>query len=347
MAHRQRTIDLRSDTVTLPTGAMREAMRRAEVGDDVFGEDPTVNRLQELAARKLEKEAALFVASGTMGNLVALMAHTSRGDEMILEETSHIYNYEVAGMAALGGLLARPLKGTYGILDPEDVRSAIRSPNIHHPRSGLICLESTHNRGGGTFYPLETLRAIGDVAREAGLPVHLDGARIFNAAVASGVPAAQFAAHADSVAFCLSKGLSAPVGSLLVGSAHFIERARRFRKMVGGGMRQAGILAAAGIVALETMVERLKDDHENARLLAEGLAQLPGIEIDLKRVQTNIVIFDVHSPKISAPRLVQELDGEGIKLHLIAQDSIRAVTHRDIDREDILLALQAIGRRLA
>ncbi len=346
MAHRRKVIDLRSDTVTLPTEAMREAMRRAEVGDDVFGEDPTVNRLQELAARKLQKEAALFVASGTMGNLVGVLSHTSRGDEVILEETSHIYNYEVAGMAALGGLQARPLRGTYGILDPEDVRKAIRSPNIHHPRTGLICLESTHNRGGGTFYPLGTLKAIADVAREAGIPVHLDGARLFNAAVASGVPAAEFAAHADSVTFCLSKGLSAPVGSLLVGSADFIERARRFRKMLGGGMRQAGVLAAAGIVALETMVERLKLDHENARLLAEGLAELPGIEIDLKRVQTNIVIFDVHAPRISAPRLVQELEGEGIKLHLIAQDSIRAVTHKDIDREDILLTLQAIRKRL-
>jgi len=347
MAHRRKVIDLRSDTVTLPTEAMREAMRRAEVGDDVFGEDPTVNRLQELAAKKLQKEAALFVASGTMGNLVGVLSHTSRGDEVILEEASHIYNYEVAGMAALGGLQARPLKGTYGILDPEDVRKAIRSPNIHHPRTGLICLESTHNRGGGTFYPLGTLKAIADVAREAGIPVHLDGARLFNAAVASGVPAAEFAASADSVTFCLSKGLSAPVGSLLVGSAAFIERARRFRKMLGGGMRQAGVLAAAGIVALETMVERLKLDHENARLLAEGLAELPGIEIDLKRVQTNIVIFDVHAAKISAPRLVQELEGEGIRLHLIAQDSIRAVTHKDVDREDILLTLQAIRKRLA
>ncbi|MBI3990254.1 MAG: low-specificity L-threonine aldolase [candidate division NC10 bacterium] len=347
MADRRKVIDLRSDTVTLPTEAMREAMKSAELGDDVFEEDPTVNRLQELAARRLGKEAALFVTSGTMGNLVGLLTHTSRGDEIILEETSHIYNYEVAGMAALGGLLARPLKGTYGILDPEDVRRAIRSPNIHHPKTQLICLESTHNRGGGTFYPPETLKAIADVAREAGIPMHLDGARIFNAAVAAGVPAAEFAACADSVTFCLSKGLSAPVGSLLVGRASFIERARRFRKMVGGGMRQAGVLAAAGIVALETMVERLTVDHENARLLAEGLARLPGIEIDLKRVQTNIVIFDVRSPKTSAPRLVQELDGEGIKLHLIAQDSIRAVAHKDLDREDILLALQAIEKRLA
>lgn len=347
MEERQKVIDLRSDTVTLPTEEMLEAMKNATLGDDVYEEDPTVNHLEALAARRLGKEAALFVASGTMGNLVALMTHTSRGDEVILEETSHIYNYEVAGMAALGGLLAKPLKGTYGILDPEEVRDAIRPPNIHHPRTGLISVESTHNRGGGTIYPLEVLEAIGTVAKEAGIPVHLDGARIFNASVATGVPAAEFARHADSVMFCLSKGLAAPVGSLLVGSSAFIQRARRIRKMVGGGMRQVGVLAAAGIVALEKMVDRLRVDHENARLLAEGLAESPGIEIDLKQVQTNIVIFAVRSPNPPAVRLVQALAREGIKAHPISEDSIRMVTHKDVDREDILRTLEVMRRRLA
>lgn len=338
----KRVIDLRSDTLTQPTEEMREAMRNAVVGDDVWGEDPTVKRLEEMAAERLGKEAALFVASGTMGNQVALMTHCSRGDEVIMEEGCHIYNYEVAAASVISGLQARPLKGNYGILDPGDVKRAIRPPDIHHPRTGLICLENSHNRAGGTVYPLEVTREIGRIAREAGLPIHLDGARIFNAAIALVLEARELAQDADSVMFCLSKGLAAPVGSLLLGNRDFIYRARRNRKMLGGGMRQVGILAAAGIVALEKMVDRLSEDNANARALAEGIAHIPGIHLDLQAVQTNIVIFFVQSPKMSAPSLVKELASEGIKVHLISANSIRMVTHKDVDREDVERTIEAI-----
>ena len=297
-------VDLRSDTVTRPTQQMRRAMAEAEVGDDVFGEDPTVNRLEAVAAERLGKEAGLFVTSGTMGNQVCLMAHTQRGDEIILDENSHIFNYEVAALAVLSAVQARTLHGRHGILDPEDVSQAIRPPNVHHPKDTLVCVESTHNRGGGTVYPLETLRAIRRITTERGLAVHLDGARVFNACVASGTPVREVAAQADSVTFCLSKGLAAPVGSVVTGTRAFIDRARRARKMLGGGMRQAGILAAAGIVALETMVDRLREDHENARVLADGLARLPGIQIDLNLVQTNIVIFSVNRKDLDAASLI-------------------------------------------
>lgn len=340
-------IDFRSDTVTVPTAEMRQAMATAEVGDDVYGEDPTVNRLEALAAARLGKEAGLFVTSGTMGNQVCLMTHTQRGDEVILEEGCHIYNYEVAGLAALSSLLARPLRGTYGILDPFQVKEAIRPPNVYHPRTALICVESTHNRGGGTYYPLDTLAEIGRMAKEAGLPLHLDGARVFNASVASGVPAAEFARHADSVSFCLSKGLGAPVGSVVVGGRAFIERARRIRKLLGGGMRQAGIIAAAGIVALEKMIDRLGDDHGNARVLAEGLAEIPAVEIDLKRVQTNIVIFNVRSPRGDAAWLAGETLGRGVRIHAISPTSVRMVIHKDVSREDCLTALRVIREALA
>ena len=335
-------VDLRSDTVTKPTQEMRRAMAEAEVGDDVFGEDPTVNRLEALAAERLGKEAGLFVASGTMGNQVCLMAHTQRGDEIILDENSHIFNYEVAALAVLSAVQPRTLHGRDGILDPADVRQAIRPPNIHHPRSTLICVESTHNRGGGSIYPLDVLREIRRIATEHGLAVHLDGARVFNACVASGTPVREVAAQADSVTFCLSKGLAAPVGSVVTGTRTFIDRARRARKMLGGGMRQAGILAAAGIVALETMVDRLREDHENARLLAEGLAALPGVQIDPARVQTNIVIFDVRRKDLDAPGLIQKLADQGIKALPVSQDRIRMVTHKDVDRAGIQRTLGAL-----
>ena len=334
-------IDLRSDTVTVPTEAMRAAMAAAEVGDDVYGEDPTVNRLEAAAAARFGKEAGLFVPSGTMGNQAALLAHTGRGDEVILEEGSHIVNYEVAGMAVMGALMPRTLRGRHGILDPEQVRAAIRPPNIHTPRTALIAVESTHNRGGGTYYPLDVLAEIGRIAREHRIPVHLDGARIFNASVASGVPVADFAAHAESVQFCFSKALAAPVGSMVVGSQPFIQRARKYRKMLGGGMRQAGILAAAALVALETMVDRLAEDHAHARLLAEGLAELPGVEIDLKRVQTNIVIFAVRSPRADAAAFARGMAGNNVLVHQISPDSIRLVTHKDVSRDDIPAALAA------
>ncbi len=340
-------IDLRSDTVTMPTEAMRAAMAAAEVGDDVYGEDPTVNRLEAIAAARLDKEAGLFVPSGTMGNLTALLAHTARGDEVILEEGSHIFNYEVAGLAVVGALMPRTLRGLYGILDPEQVRAAIHPPNVHTPRTALIAVESTHNRGGGTYYPQDVLAEIGRLGREHGIPVHLDGARIFNASVASGVPVKDYAAHADTVQFCFSKGLAAPVGSMLVGTQPLIDRARKYRKMLGGGMRQAGILAAAALVALETMVDRLAEDHANAHALAEGLAEIPGIEIDLKRVQTNIVIFAVRSPRVDAAAFVRGLAGRGVLAHQISPDSIRLVTHKDVSREDITAALSAARAVLA
>ena len=335
-------VDLRSDTVTTPTPDMRRAMAEAEVGDDVFMEDPTVARLEALAAERLGKEAALFVTSGTQGNQVCLMAHTQRGDEIILDENCHIFNYEVAALAVLSAVQARGLRGRHGILDPAEVRDAIRPPNIHHPRNTLVCLESTHNRGGGTIYPLETLREIRRIATERGLAVHLDGARLFNACVASGIPVKAIAAQADSVTFCLSKGLGAPVGSVVTGSRAFIDKARRARKMLGGGMRQAGVIAAAGIVALETMVDRLREDHENARVLAEGLATLPGIEIDLGLVQTNIVIFTVACTDIDAAGLVLKLAGHGVKAFSVGPSRIRMVTHKDVDRAGILRTLEVL-----
>ena len=335
-------VDLRSDTVTKPTPEMRRAMAEAEVGDDVFMEDPTVARLEALAAERLGMEAALFVTSGTQGNQVSLMAHTQRGDEIILDENCHIFNYEVAALAVLSAVQARGLRGSRGILDPAEVRGAIRPPNIHYPRNSLICLESTHNRGGGAIYPLDTLREIRQIATEHGLAVHLDGARLFNACVAAGVSAKEVAAQADSVTFCLSKGLAAPVGSVVTGNRDFIDKARRARKMLGGGMRQAGVIAAAGIVALETMVERLRDDHENARVLAEGLAELSGITIDLRSVQTNIVIFDMARKDLDAAGLVLKLAGQGVKCFSVSANRIRMVTHKDVDRSGILYALDAL-----
>jgi threonine aldolase len=338
----ERVVDLRSDTVTKPTPEMRRAMAEAEVGDDVFGEDPTVQRLEALAAERLGKEAGLFVTSGTMGNQVSLMAQTQRGDEVILDENSHIFNYEVAALAILSAVQPRTLCGHHGILDPDDVRRAIRPPNIHHPKDTVVCVESTHNRGGGTIYPLETLQEIRRIAAERGLAVHLDGARLFNACVATGVPVHEAAAQADSVTFCLSKGLAAPVGSVVVGTRAFIDRARRARKMLGGGMRQAGILAAAGIVALEKMVNRLREDHENARVLAEGVAKLPGIHIDPSLAQTNIVIFDVRRKDVDASGLIVKLGEQGIKALAIGPDRIRMVTHKDVDRAGIQRTLEVL-----
>jgi threonine aldolase len=340
----ERFIDLRSDTVTTPTEAMREAMRGAAVGDDVYGEDPTVRHLEVLAAERLGKEAALFVPSGTMGNQVALLAHAARGEEVILEENCHIYSFEVGGPAFLGGILTRTLRGMHGILDPQEIRKAIRPESLHSPRTALICLESPTNRGGGTIYPPPLLQEICELAHGAGVAVHLDGARIFNAAIAMGVPATTFARWADSVMCCLSKSLAAPVGSLLAGRHAFIERARRFRKLLGGGMRQAGVIAAAGIVALETMVDRLGEDHDNARLLAEGLGGIEGIEIDLKRVQTNIVIFAVRHPTITASTLSRRLREERVLVHQISAESIRCLTHKDVSRADVERALAMIRK---
>ena len=333
-------VDLRSDTLTLPTPEMREAMARAEVGDDVWGEDPTVKRLEALSAERLGKDAGLFVASGTMGNLVSVVSHTRAGQEVVLDLDSHIFNYEVAGSAVIGNVQMRPVKTTRGFLTPDQVREALRPANIHIPPTGLVCVENTHNRHGGTCCTPEEIAAVAAVAHAADVPVHLDGARLFNAAVALKRDARDFARHADSVTFCLSKGLGAPVGSVVCGRPDFITKARRLRKMLGGGMRQAGVIAAAGIVALERMVDRLAEDHTNARTLAEGLARLPGISIDLAKVQTNIVILRLARPG-GAESLVQACLARKVKIHAIGPNAIRCVTHKDVDAEDVTRALDA------
>jgi len=333
-------VDLRSDTLTLPTPAMREAMARAEVGDDVWQEDPTVRSLEELAARRSGKEAALFVSSGTQGNLVSVLTQTRPGQEIILDADSHIFNYEVAGAAVFGGVQTLPLKTERGFLTPEQVREHVRPSNVHIPVTGLVCLENTHNRHGGTCCTPEEIEAVAAAAHGAGVPVHLDGARIFNAAVALKRPAVDFARPVDSMTFCLSKGLGAPVGSLVCGSRDFVTRARRVRKMLGGGMRQVGVLAAAGLVALDSMVDRLAEDHANARRLAEGVVRLPGVRLDLSNVQTNIVIFHVGRPG-GAAELVSGALARKVKIHQIGPASIRCVTHKDVDAEDVERAVEA------
>ena len=333
-------VDLRSDTLTQPTPLMRDAMAHAEVGDDVWEEDPTVQRLEAAAAARLGKEAALFVTSGTQGNLVAVLAQTRPGQEILLDEDSHVFNYEGAGAALIGGVQTRPLRTERGFLAPEQVRAALRPSNIHIPPTGLVCLENTHNRHGGTCCTPEEIEAVAAVARDAGVAVHLDGARLFNAAVALGRPAADFARPVDSVTFCLSKGLGAPVGSLLCGAASFIQRARRIRKMLGGGMRQVGILAAAGLVALDTMVDRLAEDHANAAGWPRAVARLPGLRVALATVQTNIVIFRVGAAR-RGRRAQSGCLARKVKIHQIGPDAIRCVTHKDVDAEDIDRALDA------
>jgi len=339
-------IDLRSDTVTLPTPAMREAMARAEVGDDVMGEDPTVNRLEEMAAARVQKDAALFVASGTMANLVALLTHCNRGDEVIVGDKAHTFINEVGGMAALGGIHPRTLPNQPdGTLALDDIKNAIRGDNVHWPRTKLIALENTHNACNGSPLSPAYHKAVYDLAHARNIRVHTDGARIFNAAVALGVPVHQLTQSTDTISFCLSKGLSAPVGSLVCGTRDFIAEARRQRKMVGGGMRQAGIIAAAGIVALETMVDRLAEDHANAKRLAEGLADIPGIELDPGRVQTNIVFFDL-SNRVTARQLADRVARDGVLIGVNAERRIRVVTHYGIERDDIDTGLRVINRAM-
>jgi threonine aldolase len=336
-------IDLRSDTVTRPTPEMREAMARAEVGDDVFIEDPTVNRLQEMAAAMLGKEAALFVPSGTMGNEICIRLHTRPGQEVICEERSHVLNAEMAGMAALNGVLARSVRGENGLLDWPTIKAAIRlSPAYYLARTGLISLENSHNFAGGSVMSVERMEEICDRAHEAGLPVHLDGARIFNAATALGRDAAEMARPFDSVMFCLSKGLGAPVGSLIAGSREFIERARAVRKLFGGGMRQVGVLAAAGVVALEKMTKRLAEDHANAQLLARGIAGIPGLKIDPEQAHTNIVIFDVSDSGLSIDEWLARLKARGVLAISISSTELRMVTHHDVSRTDCETALSAV-----
>jgi len=341
MSNRKK-IDLRSDTVTLPTEEMRHAMNNAKVGDDVYQEDPTVNRLEELAVKKLGKEAALFVPSGTMGNLIAVLTHCQRGDEVILEMDSHIYYYEVGGMSAVAGVIPRLIIGDKGIPALQDIKKALRGENLHYPKTTLICLENTHNRAGGTIFPPKVTEEICQLAHQRNIQVHLDGARIFNAAIALNIEPALLTKNVDSVMFCLSKGLSAPVGSILTGSKEFIKRARKNRKMLGGGMRQAGILAAAGIISLEKMVDRLKEDHKNARILGEGLTDIAGIKVDLETVQTNMVYFDLQESSMDTFQFLTKL----AEYHILGSPrpptKVRLVTHYGISEEDIYTTIMAI-----
>jgi len=340
-----RVVDLRSDTITRPTPAMRRAMAQAEVGDDVFGEDPTVNRLEEMAAERLGKEAALFVASGTMGNLVSLLTHCGRGDEVLLGDRSHTFFYEQGGSAALGGVHPRTLPNQPdGTIDLRHIEEAIRPDNIHFPRTRLIVLENTHNRcSGGPLTP-EYMKGVGDIARRHDLKIHVDGARIFNAAVALGVSASVLVSEADSVTFCLSKALAAPVGSLVCGSRDFISEARRARKVVGGGMRQAGVLAAAGIVALTEMIDRLAEDHANARQLAQRLVGIAGLSVDLGNVRTNIVYLDMTLNGRSSNDLAGQLSREGVLLLPTGPRQLRAVTNYHITEDDVDYAVGLIRK---
>jgi threonine aldolase len=340
-------IDLRSDTVTLPTDEMRAAMASAEVGDDVYGEDPTVNRLQEEATAAVGKEAALFVPTGSMGNLLAVKCHTQPGNEVVIDRYAHIVSFEMGAMAWISGCMPLVLDGARGILDPEQVRAVARADvPYYRARTGLIAVEDSHNYGGGSVYPLETLAAIREVADAAGVPVHMDGARLFNAAVSQGVPAARIAAHADSVMFAFSKGLSAPVGSVLCGPRAFIEEARRVRRVVGGGMRQAGVLAAAALVGLRTMVERLAEDHAMARRLAEGLAELPGVLIDPAHVETNILMYRLPGGAEACGRLARELKERGVLVSQLTPDTLRMVTHRHIGPAEVEATLRTVREAL-
>jgi threonine aldolase len=324
-------VDLRSDTVTRPTPAMREAIAAAVVGDDVFDDDPTVHALQDRVAGLLGKERALFVPSGTMGNQIALRSLASPGDEVFVEAECHIFNYEAGAAAALSGVQLRPLAGTRGALDPDTVAAAVRRDDVHHPPSRLLCLENTHNRAGGAVIPLERLARAAAAARERGLAVHLDGARLWNAAVATGIPLARWAEPFDTVMMCFSKGLGAPVGSILAGDEEVIARARRARKMHGGGMRQAGILAAACLFALDHHVERLADDHRRARALAERAARVPGLAADPAATETNIVLIQVEDPARDAAAVVRALEAQGVRMVPFGPRTVRAVTHLDVD----------------
>ena len=336
-------IDLRSDTVTKPSAAMRRAMAEAEVGDDVFLEDPTLNRLQDRAAEIFGREAALFVPSGSMGNLACVMAQTHPGQEVICETNGHIYNYEMGALSALAGVLPRVIDGEDGLLSWDVIAPAIRPRVYYRPRTTLICLENTVNMAGGTVYPTRTVNEICERAHEQGIHVHLDGARVFNAATYLNEDVAAMTRNVDSVQFCLSKGLGAPVGSMIVGTRDFVERCRPIRKMLGGGMRQAGVLAAAGLVALEQGPKRLREDHDNARLLAGKLALTRGITLDASKVQTNIVIFSVKSTGLTSAEFLAKIAAAGVLAVPVDTHRIRMVTHLDVCRDDIEKAAAAVG----
>ncbi len=335
-------VDLRSDTVTRPTPAMRRAMAEAEVGDDVFDDDPTIHALQDRVAALTGKEAALYVVSGTMGNQLAVRSHIRHGEEVLLEEKSHIYNSEAGAAAALSGAHLHPLPGTRGVLDPERIANAVRSDDYHNPPTRLLCLENTHNRHEGAIVPLEALEAMTRVAREKSLRTHLDGARLWNASVATGIPIARWVQSFDTVMMCFSKGLGAPVGSIVAGDRASIERARRYRKMFGGGVRQGGILAAACLHALDHHMDRLADDHRRARKLAEGLAGTPGLNVDPAHVQTNIVLIELTDPAWTPDRASRALVERGVRMNPVGARILRAVTHLDVDDAGIERAIQEV-----
>lgn len=341
-------IDLRSDTVTKPTPAMREAMAEAPVGDDVYGEDPTVNALQERAAALLGKSFALFVPSGTMANQLSVRAQTKPGDEVILDSRAHIVRYEQGAAAALSGVQLYTIPTERGLLAPEQVQAAIRPKDPHTLPTGLICLENTHNAGGGSIYSLTAIERIHALARSQGIPMHLDGARLFNAVVATGISAAAYAQYFDTVSFCLSKGLGAPVGSLIVTNhEELYPRLRRYRRMYGGAMRQAGILAAAGLYALEHHIVRLKEDHDNAIRLARALRSLPAVRVDLGRIDTNIVLFDLPQQSRPASEVVAALKERGVLINAVGPTTYRAVTHLDVSADDIDRAAEVFAMMLA
>jgi len=335
-----KTIDLRSDTVTKPTLAMRRAMADAKVGDDVLGDDPTVNELERRTADILGKEAAIFVPSGTMANQLAIRSQTQHGDEMLLDANAHIYWYEAGASAALSGVICRTLPGVRGVFTSADVRAAFRPRDVHFPPTKLLAIENTHNRGGGSIWPLEQIQEVCGAAHEAGIRTHLDGARLWNASAATGIPESEYAGNFDSVSVCFSKGLGAPVGSALAGSSELVERARRFRKQFGGGMRQAGIIAAGALHALENHRTRLSDDHENAKRLASGLSEIPGVRVGSSMIETNMVYFDVEH--LSAPELTARLKKMNVLVLPTGLHTIRAVTSLAVDTDDILQTVDAV-----
>ena len=340
-------IDLRSDTVTKPTAGMRHAMVSANVGDDVYGEDPTVNRLEAMAAELLGKDAGLFVPTGVMGNQLSIRLHTHPGDEIIIEGSAHILRYEGGSASSLSGVQLCPVPGTRGLLSPEAVEAAIRRPDLHTPPTTLLCLEQTHNVGGGSVYPLETIKKLTDLAHRHRMALHLDGARLFNASAKTGVSVAEYARDFDTVSFCLSKGLGAPVGSVVVSDKGRIEKLRRLRKVLGGGMRQVGILAAAGIYALENHVSRLAEDHANAQLLAQRLRAIPEVVVDVDSVETNMVMFQVPQSSKSTDQLLEECRESGVLLNSVGDRSFRVVTHLDVSTDDMEVAGKIFARVFA
>lgn len=341
-----RFADFRSDTITKPTPEMRQAMIEAEVGDDVFGEDPTVNRLQEMIAEMTGKEAALFVASGTQGNEVCISAHTNPGQEIIVGKESHIFNYECGGPALLSGVQMYPVNENNGIITLDQIKSAVRHVDVHYPQTSMICLENTHNRAGGIILPLENIKNICEFARANNLRMHLDGARLWNASIATGISLKEYCQHFDSVLLAFSKGLGAPVGSIVVGDQDFIQRVHYYRKAYGGGMRQVGILAAACIYAVENNFSRLKEDHERAKRFAKAISEIPALKVDLETVQTNIVIFDVDVPGFSAENFLHQLQENGVLMLEIDPNRIRAVTHLDLTDQDVERAIEVLRKLL-